>query len=685
MAAPVLTPPPATPTERLALSRGLSQLLVELAIALNSHGMYPDDHPLLRRSADALCARLETLLRSRPRVSVGVAHRQLVVEGVATESENPVLSGLAQRLHRRRVGAIVLERGVSGGDLAALLRAIADEDRPLFEEGEELGWPHAALYALSYRHLRLSEEPDEEAPDTSHAARLWLALACTALSRPDDAGAAAVHPAEVARALESPGAAAYDQVIVGYLRQLAGELSQGGREVAEVRARISRFVTSLSPATLRRLVAGGGDEAQRGRFLLDAAHGFAADAVVEIVRAAADDQQTVSHALLRLLGKLAAHAGEASAPDGTGTGPASRALREQVSALVQGWSLPDPNPDAYTRVLEVVSREARPGRVAAGPDAAPEPLRIVQMSLELGLAGPRLEAALRAMESEGRLADVLPLLADHRAAGGVADVLWARLASPEPLRALLARGAAAVPALDSLAARLGATLAPPLLDVLADSEVSTVRRGAYDGLVRLGRSAAPEIVRRLDADVPWYVHRNLLSLLREVGGLAADVECTRFLRHADVRVRREAVKLLLGCDAWRTRALSAALADSDAQVQQLALLEAQHGCPPSVALLLLGRLDEGGLAAEARVLAVRALRHAPQPPVLEGLLRLALPRRGWFGRRRLAPCSPELGAALEVLAAHWAAEPRVAALLRRVRAARDPALRRLLPTSDPTP
>src|SRR5207245_2444443 len=81
---------------------------------------------------------------------------------------------------------------------------------------------------------------------------------------------------------------AYDQVIVGYLLQIAQELkSAGGAEAVALRRRISRLIRSLRPETLRRLVEMGGDFAQRRQFVADAAAGMAADAVLEILKAGA--------------------------------------------------------------------------------------------------------------------------------------------------------------------------------------------------------------------------------------------------------------------------------------------------------------------------------------------------------------------------------------------------------------
>ena len=43
--------------------------------------------------------RLAEIFQSRRVVSIGVAHQQLVIEGVATDRRHPVLSDLARRLH----------------------------------------------------------------------------------------------------------------------------------------------------------------------------------------------------------------------------------------------------------------------------------------------------------------------------------------------------------------------------------------------------------------------------------------------------------------------------------------------------------------------------------------------------------------------------------------------------------
>src|SRR5690606_9630809 len=125
--------------------------------------------------------------------------------------------------------------------------------RPLGLEGPEVlaQWPHIRLYPMTFAQLQLIEEhpgaPVEGGSDDairssvqgSRSAALWIGLARAALVResnvqidPDDADS--VDPTVVAHAIEGTKRdEAYDQVVVGYLLQIAEELkTKGGRDAA---------------------------------------------------------------------------------------------------------------------------------------------------------------------------------------------------------------------------------------------------------------------------------------------------------------------------------------------------------------------------------------------------------------------------------------------------------------------
>src|SRR6267378_8198124 len=185
-----------TPPERTALSRELADFLIEMSIALHKHAIYPEGHPSLAPAAAGVTRRAEQFLETRATLSLGVARQQLVIEGVATDVNHPLLAALAGRLHRHHLGAVTFRRGVRASEVADVLRTLAvDGER----SGEPLGlgpperlsaWEHIRLHSLTYERLELLEEkdaPPERGADEgsrargAHAAQLWLGLARAAL------------------------------------------------------------------------------------------------------------------------------------------------------------------------------------------------------------------------------------------------------------------------------------------------------------------------------------------------------------------------------------------------------------------------------------------------------------------------------------------------------------------------
>src|SRR5437879_1962613 len=184
------------------------------------------------------------------------------------------------------------ERATLSRDLADFLieLSIALHKHAMYPEG------HPSLGPASERGAR--------------GAQLWVGLARAALTaQAGDDRPTPTEPAVIARAIDEhprSDAAAYDQVIVGYLLQIADELkTAGSAEAVALRRRTSRLIRALKPETLQRLVEMGGDFVQRRQFVYDSTDGMAVDAVLDIVQAAADSShQTISHSLVRMLSKL---------------------------------------------------------------------------------------------------------------------------------------------------------------------------------------------------------------------------------------------------------------------------------------------------------------------------------------------------------------------------------------------
>lgn len=674
----------------MALSQELSEFLIEFSIALHRTSMYPWGHPSLERAAAAVVTRLATLLVDRPSISIGVARRQLVIEGVATDPKHPVLRSLAEKLHRHHIGAVVFERGVATDEIVSMMRLVgAESERDaiplgLGDAGLLRQWQFVRLYPLTYEQLEMigdEGDDEDEAPDDkdrgTRSAQLWVGLARAALaSEEKKIEPESTEPAVVAQAInEHPAAKAYDQVIVGYLLQLAQELKQegGGAGSSAVRRRLSRLIGALDEKTLERLVEMGGDLQQRKKFVLDASEALAVDAVVEIVQAAAaSTNQTISNSMVRLLTKMSAFAEQGSQ---LAQVQADTVLREQVQHLLEGWTLENPNPDAYTRALESLANRAQTMTSTAKTRYLPEPIRIVQMALEVDAIGvPFWRAVAEVLEREG-IAPLVQVLDDVPAENQAGAALWKHLATPENLRELLARETVDFGALYRVLDHMDTTVTTPILmEVLIESESRAIRMGVFKRLAAVDLTVIEPLLIEGIKDERWYVRRNMLALLNEKGAFSEAIPPQSLARHSDARVRREALQLWMRNPAERDRAVCVALTDPDERALRSGIAEAQKRCPDAAAPMIAKRMGEE-LPSDLRVQLVRLLQGVRNQTALDALLKLAVAGRTWLGKPKLAAKSPEMLAALNALASSWPADARVAPLLVRAQKNADTEIR----------
>lgn len=674
-----------------ALTRELRDFLIRLSIALHRFAMYPDDHPSLEPTVDQVIGLVSELLYVRLSLSLGVARTQLVIEGVATDPKNPVLLELAQRLHRHHLGAITLRQGVGAAELYGFLQIVArDPDHAggpvgLSPEFRAMRWPHISAYPLNYDRLRFLEgdappdETNEHRVSRTRAAQLWLGLARAALasgggdqeSAPDADDEANeeyldADPSVVAKAIEGRQRdGAYDQVIVGYMLQIADELKAGqATESSALRKRVSDMVSSLDRQALARLLAMGGDASQRRRFLLNASEGMAVDAIVDLVQAAGQaGEQTVSHGMLRMLQKLAYHAERSP---GRRQKMADASVREQLRRLIEGWSLHDPNPGAYGKALQRMSVAAPTFVASADARFTTEPRRLVEMALELDTVGEPVERAVDTLVERGELPWLLEALRFAYAPRAV-DALRRRVARVDQVAVVLSDDPIDFTLLDELVAAVGVGAADPLLDALAEADAASTRRALISRLSNLGPGIEPAVLRRLDDD-RWYVVRNLLGLLAELPTLPIAFDLWQFLKHGDSRVRREAMRLLLRESDTRARAIVTGLRDADDHIVRLVLTAATERCPDAAVPLVITRATAGA-NADQRVAAIRVLAATGQPSALSTLLQLTALRRRFFGEKP-PPKTPEYLAALAGLQ-RFADDPRARDVLALAARSRD--------------
>lgn len=499
--------------------------------------------------------------------------------------------------------------------------------------------------------------------------RLWEAFVRAAYEIGGDKPVPPVDGRHVAQVVNGHALdSAYGVALAGPLAALASELNHEEGEAADrVRRRMSELTSALEPKALGAIVAGTGAGSARRQFLDDAAAAFPVDALVRLALVASVEARAeLSKPMARLFYKLAVQ---------TRTGPAELranaedALRTQVRELVGRWWLV--HSDSMTFGFD----EMFDGSASRGVEETavyPGGQRIVLTAIEVDAVGMPVWGPVTQMLADGRFRELLDLVRDAPDDSKAAHAIAQHVATPQRLAALLSEEDVDFDSVDRLAAQMGAQAIPTLLDNLATSDSRATRRGIFDRLAKGGPGIGPAAFERL-SDKRWFVQRNVLALLAELGYWPAESSPDAWIAHDDPRVRKEAIRTLLRVPRHREKALVSALRDStDRQMLHMVLAEAQRDCPDAAIPIIVKRLGDDELTPDLRVAAIRLLGRSRSALALEALLRVVSGGKTLFGRPKLAPKASDVLAALRSLAAGWPNERRVAPLLESARNSKDP-------------
>jgi hypothetical protein len=656
------------PAESQTLSRELSVFLIQLSVGLHKYGTYPKGHPVIEQAASAVYNGVLALLHSRESLAIGVARDQLIVEGVATDPDNPLLRELASRLHRHQIGVIRFRKEIMPDELVDFLETIsAEANRQEMPFGlrppEELDrWRNIEVVPFTFEDLSIGGGGEGNTPQ-GRSSQLWFGLASAALVKGRTGDVVEQDPGQIAHAINARhNDRTYDQIIVGYLQELGRELKQrDGESFGQLQSRVTQLLSSLDKETMTRLLTVGGDLASRQDLVSDFASSLPVKAVLELVQAAASaEKQTISHSLLRMLTKLADHADQGST---TVRSRADETFRVAIKDLLSDWTLEDPNPDNYTQVLDRLALPADaggPGKGGEDADHLLEAPRILSMALELDVVGEAVYHALAGMVKSGQLAELVEVLENAPEDSTAAPAIWARLATPELVSGILGHGDTHIDVVERILDKIGGAAIEPMLDALSTTDSRGMRHRLLNALTALGSVVGPPAVRRLEG-AEWYVQRNLLIVLGAVPEWPAEFDPIPYAGVLDGRVRREALKLMLqGVQRPELRDLGVqlSLGDDDESIVRMGLAAALEKCPPSVEPLLARCVGDEN--EEVRVLAIRVLGGLRSIRARELLLGQVLARKVWWRRTRLAPPTPEMLAALRGLAGTWARHPEAA-------------------------
>ncbi len=642
---------PPVPDER---GGAVVRFLTAFGRALQKRRVYPAGHPMRLAAQQAALEALRPVWQGRRALQVGVTRTQLLFDDIATDPAHFALRDLSTRLHRRRVGNLVLRAGVTAGELGTVLERIdSDDAEPI------AAWcsDHAELAPLAFDALVL----DEQGGGDREIDALWRELV-TVVSGTD-----ATHSlgAVLARRLGVPEVSAAVRQTMERLGRVAADPSAAGRGAAE--RQLQELLGAVPSEDLTRVLGIAPGSPDAGDAIAQVTEWLPALALVELIeQAAAARGQPISSLLLRMLRKMARH---------PSAGPTSRTrgeqdVREIVRGLLDGWTLADPSSASHSHVLESLSRYD----LAGADDDMPsdDALRIVQMAVETNTFGdPVAEAVVRAATT-GSL-DAVVGLADT-ASDLMAAQLWGLLTTSETLPRILILSDDES---ESICQVLSHTAAGVLADVMDRTATFSpaVRQLIGDRMLAIGDDVGREINHRL-ASAGEAERRELLAALLDLNELPVGLSVRSYAEAEDPLLRLDAYRLIFRLPSERDEGIHAALADPDERVVAAALSAGQDHFPRASLTRLFVLVNGTARSEELRAAAVAILAQFDVAPVREWLLSNVAFRRGWFRLLRLAPKSPVVVAQVRVLAQLGGADPDPAVLrvLRLARRSGDPDL-----------
>jgi len=248
----------------------------------------------------------------------------------------------------------------------------------------------------------------------------------------------------------------------------------------------------------------------------------------------------------------------------------------------------------------------------------------------------RADVALRAMS---RLESAVSVADRGAAVRQAYESLGRAFAEPHRTAKLIAQLYAADPealtkSVLPLIAQLGAPMMPSLIEALSTEDDRNRRGRIVKAMKAIGRPAHPFLLEALDAST-WFVVRNALLILSEIGAREHVAAIGAKLQHDDARVRRTAARALSkigGADAELL--IVGAIGDRDAETENEVLLclgamKAQSAVP---ALCELAKARY--VASEIRELVVTTLGQIGSSEAVPVLGEIVRPR-GLFAREPL--------------------------------------------------
>lgn len=663
----------------------------DLNIARRNWNAYPSGHPLIETSIQKLLSSFQTLCNEGNDMQLGITRDGLLLGDEYVEKNNHICRNVAAAFFERGIGALIVSRLPDREELLALLALLSlKREEILAQGGIEKLWQEAGITALEIRAIRydrfsgteeelLSSAPDKELQRGSLWEQFVLLMTKGEVGLAGTDAQGEIRPEVLAASLNAHFArrlgsgsglsnntlrratAIIQQAIAlsdagdtgaardaGYTEE-AGDWSELNEKANVIKADLVAFIAALDPLLRRQILNGFCETGTADASTTEELFRYLGATVLQETYAAADEYAAAPELLQGILRKLLPHL-----MDSYQTTTQDDEVRDRMQTLLQEHQREAYMPDAYMQglldslnsgALKQLDTTELSGLLATLNPAFINS-RGSEIILQLVIADPTGETAQELIQNladlcghflelgdYGQVLKILSQAADPRLPpllrSTMRDAFCRREFLDEILSGLTIWGKPKYDQVTLLIQVLGRVFIEPLLDRMAEEENMSLRRFMMDRVQSFGETARPYLLARL-SDNRWYVLRNIIVMLRTLGPMQDNELVRPLLRHANQKVRVEALKLLIQSgDPVAQRQVLRDLDSSDRETQLIAINMADRSSPPEMMRKLLALVTGGGYTAvecELKSAAIQALGEIGRPEILPELVKVLTSR-----------------------------------------------------------
>jgi hypothetical protein len=567
-------------TEKMPIdAKLLSDAVIELNISRRSVGLYPREHPITRESIERAYGFIQRLFEFRSLITLGTVKDALVIDDYMLDRKNPVFREFAISLYARGIAAITFYSGLTIEELLGLHELIVEKDvvtgQSLLEQAAGKGLKSVRLTPFDASKLGFAEGCRQQDGEVEVWENYIYGLVAGNLADADAEGVAFnVPPEDVAHFVnnnvsDEDREVSYDRVITSYLRRK----DHTGTE----RKLFSKFLTlidNLRPEVkqqfLKRALSHPAMELGKVEGLVN---DLSAEEVERMTKIFEESSTGIPETMGNLLHTLRKKGGAFCDTLASGQSLVDDIeMDEDVLDLFKEDHFRAFVPEDYHRALKEIMKGPVAGQknvvLEFAAECSEEAVEKRLCALLLELLGydlitkddyVKLLAKISDMANDfletGRFHQVSEIYAEVSAqattglfpdeARGMLETLFH---SPEFVARLIEVlriwGRHNREGIQELVNDQRSLMIPPLLDTLSEEPDPSIRKFLIQLLSTFGKDAISEAARRLD-DERWFVVRNMIYLIREVGGREHIRTIRRFAKNNNRKVCIEAIKTLL--------------------------------------------------------------------------------------------------------------------------------------------